>query len=258
MTNLEVKGVWSQYWQKEPNFLPVNPKHDSISTLLLTLVNNLPDSNVTFLDVGSGPGSRTIPILGQKGNIEIILFDQSLKALQLAEKHASELQVKILEINGDAFFLPFKDSSLKCVYSNGVNEHFLDPLRQKLIEEMTRIVEPQGFVAIMVPNRFNPFHSASKFIQERKGAWPFGPQYDFSPSELIKRMEKTGLTKLKIFGVGAFTSWIRMLPRSDQDKFYRSPTPFKIFNELLWKYDAQTSSTVNRYLGREILVLGQK
>ena len=67
----EVKQVWNQYWQKEPNFLPVNPDHDSISALLTTLITNLPDTHLTFLDLGSGPGSRTIPILGQRKNTEI-------------------------------------------------------------------------------------------------------------------------------------------------------------------------------------------
>ena len=254
----EVKQVWNQYWQKEPNFLPVNPDHDSISALLTTLITNLPDTHLTFLDLGSGPGSRTIPILAQRKNTEIILLDQSLKALELAKKHADKKQVKTINVAGDGFTLPFGESQLDCVYSNGVNEHFLDPLRQKLIAEMVRIVKPAGYVSIMVPNKLNPFHSANKMIQEKKGTWPFGPQYDFSPNELLGRMKKAGLIKLKLFGVGAFTSWIRMLPRNEQDKYYHSPTPLKTLSDWLWKHDAQTDSWINRWLGREILVMGQK
>lgn len=253
----EIKNHWRQHWKNEPKFLPTNPVNDSISTLLKTLITNLPSSHITFLDVGSGAGSRTIPILGQRNGAQIILLDQSMEALNLGQEHGYKENVAINSVAADGFRLPLRNGSLDCVFANGVNEHFLDPDRHNLIEEMIRVVKPGGHMAVIVPNKFNIFHTVNKVIQERKGTWPHGPQYDFSPTELLKRMRKTSLTDIKLFGVGAFTSWIRMFPRDQQNQYYQSPTPSEMLNKLLWTLDLDTSLGVNKMFGREILVMGR-
>ena len=58
----EVNRTWDYIWKGKPSFRPVDPEHDSISILTRTLVENLPCNQMTFLDVGSGPGSRSVPI----------------------------------------------------------------------------------------------------------------------------------------------------------------------------------------------------
>lgn len=255
--NSEVNNTWDQLWKQNPSFRPVNTEHDSISILTRTLMDNLPESRMTFLDVGSGPGSRSVPIVGSREGVQLILLDQSRTALELAQGNVSE-QVSAHYVQADGFKLPFADESLNCVFANGVNEHFLDPDRQQLIDEMARVVKPEGYLALMVPNKLNPFHTANKVISEKRGTWKFGPQYDFTPRELQQRMRDAGLDDIKSFGVGAFTSWIRMLPREKQGKHYQAPTPLQHLNNALWKLDAQTGSPINRHFGREILVLGKK
>ncbi|CAN5178520.1 hypothetical protein BH11PAT1_BH11PAT1_3030 [soil metagenome] len=258
MAVAEVNHAWDHIWQQKPAFLPVNIEHDSIGTLIGTLVDALPTSTVTFLDIGSGPGSRTIPIIGSRSDIQLILLDQSSEALSLAKEHANKQGVKASYVRADGFTLPFADASLSCVFANGVNEHFVDPLRQGLITEMTRVTESNGSVAIMVPNKLNPFHTANKRVREMNGTWPFGPQYDFTPTELRERMGRAGLTDITSYGVGTFTSWIRALPKDSQNGFYNAPTPYNWLNNKLWKLDANTTSPLNQALGREILVMGRK
>ncbi|MCL4419006.1 class I SAM-dependent methyltransferase [Patescibacteria group bacterium] len=254
----EVSTVWTRHWQEKPAFVPVDTGHDSISILTRVVVKRLPDDSVTFVDIGSGPGSRTIPIVGGRESLELILLDQSSDALRLAQDHAQDQSVRANYVQADGFRLPLSDSSIGCVFANGLNEHFLDPLRQALINEMVRVSKQDGFVAIIVPNKLNPFHTGNKTLQELRGRWTHGPQYDFTPHELQKRMQLAGLREVELYGVGAFTSWIRLLPRDKQDPFHKSPTPLKLLNQALWSLDANTNSIFNRKFGREILGIGIK
>lgn len=260
MAVAEVNQVWQNIWAEKPSFVPFDPVNDSISVLTRAAVIKLDTGKrITFVDVGAGPGSRTIPVVGADSFINIVLLDQSQEALSLARKHALRLDINSVNfIQADGFTMPFDDGSLECVFANGLNEHFQDPLRQELIEEMARVVAPGGLLALIVPNKWNPFYSRWKITSERNGVWPFGPQFDFDPVELQERMDDCNLFDITLQGVGAFTSWIRMIPRSKQRKFYISPTPSKLLNSLLWKIDTDTSSFINRYFGREILVTGRK
>ena len=258
MASTEVLDAWKKHWQEKPAFVPVDAEHDSISILTRTVVRRLTESSLTFVDIGSGPGSRTIPIVGSQECLNVILLDQSADALQLAEGHAQNQDVRVDYVQADGFRLPFPDNSIGCVFANGLNEYYLDPLRQLFVNEMVRIAKQGGLVAIIVPNKFNPFHTANKKLRELNGTWTHGPQYDFTPQELQGRMQLAGLREVELHGVGALTSWIRLFPRNKQDPFYRSPTPFKLLNETLWSLDANTNLPLNRKFGREILGIGKK
>jgi ubiquinone/menaquinone biosynthesis C-methylase UbiE len=258
MSKAEVGELWNTLWKHNPSFKPNDFTHDTISILTRKIIENLPNSALTFLDIGSGSGSRTIPIVGSYENISLILLDQSYFALKLSQNYAVDSKIQANYIKADGFQLPFPNCSISCVFANGVNEHFLDPLRQNLILEMARVARPGGIVAIIVPNKHNPFHTINKKMDEKRGSWSFGPQYDFTPYELQERMKNAGLLDIKLFGVGFFTSYIRMIPRDKQKNFYKSPTPFAWLNEILWKQDSNIESSVNRNFGREILVFGKK
>ncbi len=259
MLESNVEAVWTSIWSKSPDFAPINSEHDTISILTRNIVRKIGHINeITFLDIGSGPGSRTIPIVGTEQNIKLILLDQSIEALALAQKYSDVNNVKTNYVQADGFQLPFPDNSVECVFANGVNEHFLDPNRQILFEEMKRVAKPDGLIAVIAPNKFNFFHTANKVIAERKGTWQFGPQYDFTPFELKDRAKKTGLKDVEMYGVGAYTSFIRMFPRDTQRSLHKSPTPFSWLNNILWKLDENDTSVLNRIFGREIMVLGKK
>ncbi|MDO8573831.1 MAG: class I SAM-dependent methyltransferase [Candidatus Daviesbacteria bacterium] len=255
----EVPDVWRKYWETKPQFIPVNPKTDTISILTKIVIGKLKDrAGALFLDIGCGPGSRTIPIVGSEPNIKLLLLDQAKNVLNTAKDYASSQNIRGDLILADAFMIPIKDGSIDCVASIGLNEHFSDPARQDLICEMTRVVKPGGILALIVPNKYNLFHTFNKRISEFRGTWAYGPMFDFTPFELRARMEKAGLVDLESYGVGAYTSWIRLMKRENQRKYYVQPTPSSTLNNLLWRLDANTTSVVNRFLGREIMVIGYK
>lgn len=249
---------WENIWADGYVFEPISLQHDTISTLIFTALRQVKDGSGVFLDVGSGPGSRTIPILREFPFLKLVLLDTSQKALTKGKEYASQQNVKANLIRADAFKIPLPDCSVKYVFSNGLNEHFQGDARQQLFDEMVRVAEIGGSVIVITPNKLNPFHSMNKVIQEKRGSWIYGPQYDFNPSELIDRMENAELVDVKEYGVGAFTSWMRLFSRNAQRGIIISPTPIESVNKILHNLDRNVESGINRLFGREIMVIGKK
>ncbi len=256
---VKVQASWDRIWtDRRYLFRPVSLKNDTISVLLARALKTIEKSSGIFLDVGSGPGSRTIPLVGKLGKFRLMLLDNSPKALFEGARYASAKKVKAYFVKGDAFRIPFDSNSIACTFSNGLNEHFDGRDRQELFNEMARVTRRGGVVVIIVPNKLNPFHSLNKMVREKKGSWIYGPQYDFTPSELIRCMEKAGLRHIEEFGAGAFTSWIRLFAREKQQRLVSYPTPFKILNRALHNLDMKVDSAINKKFGREIMVIGKK
>lgn len=255
MAEQVVNHTWNTFWKRSRNFAPVSFDHDTISIITKQVLSRVRRGG-TFVDVGSGPGSRTTPLAA--GTTHITLLDQSAEALHLARDYATSYNKSVSLIEADGFAMPFANNTVDAAFSNGLNEHFLEPARQGLFNEMARIVKPEGIVAVIVPNKLNPFHTANKIVREMTGTWPFGPQYDFTPRELKQKMERAGLADVHMHGVGAFTSWIRLFPRERQTKLHKKPTPSRRVNQILWHLDANTSSPINRQFGREIFAIGVK
>ncbi len=229
---------------------------DTITHLLQLASEGLKlNLDTTVLDVGSGPGYRTRRVFR---DCDLTLLECSETALQQARDDRIEGS-KVTLLQADYFDIPLEDGSVDLLVANGINEHYLDPVRQQLFEELYRIVRPcGGRMALIVPNGLNPFHALWKGIAEQRGTWSFGPQYDFTPAELYARMYHVGFDYLECFGVGAFTSWVRLFPKSLQRELVKNPTPSRRLNELLVNLDSTSTSRSNRYLGREVMVVGYK
>lgn len=257
-TETQLREAWQRIWTDNYVFEPINYKHDTISMLVYTALGKIRETTGVFLDVGSGPGSRTIPSLKEFPQLKLVLLDASQEALAKAKDFAFAKGVHADFVRGDAFEIPLPDCSVECVFSNGFNEHFIGAERQQLFNEMARVAKIGGSIVIITPNKLNPFHTLNKIIQEKRGSWIYGPQYDFIPGELIHRMENAGLSHIEVYGAGAYTSWVRLLPRNVQRGLVISPTPISSINNILHNLDAQVDSKINRLFGREIMVIGRK
>lgn len=63
------------------------------------------------------------------------------------------LQARV--INGSAENLPLKDQSVDLIFCYEVIEHVFDP--EKMLQEIRRVIRPNGCVFITVPNRWAPY-----------------------------------------------------------------------------------------------------
>ncbi len=95
------------------------------------------------LDVATGKGEfiSTIRYLAGEG-IQITGVDKSSRILELSRKQYPEVEL----IEGDAYHLPFADKSFDLVCLSNSLHHFQEP--EKVVSEMKRVVQPDGYILI--------------------------------------------------------------------------------------------------------------
>lgn len=105
--------------------------------------------NATVVDFGCGSGVFS-QLLHQRG-YQCIGLDLSEKLLQGAKSQHPMLEF----LQGDVEALPFQDNSLDAIVLSCLLHHLPDPKR--CIEEVFRVLKPQGKAVAFDPNRLNPF-----------------------------------------------------------------------------------------------------
>ncbi|MBU2578314.1 MAG: class I SAM-dependent methyltransferase [Patescibacteria group bacterium] len=86
--------------------------------------------------------------------IQCTLIDNNDTVLEYARWIFGTEPIKI--IKGDAKDLPVEDNKYDLVCSSGLIEHFDDGEIKKILSEMRRVIRPNGYVFIAVPNFFSP------------------------------------------------------------------------------------------------------
>lgn len=122
---------------------------------LTVFINNIMFKNKfkDILEAGSGSGKATILL---DNSFSKTLLDISSIALKYATYLAEKFGCKnIKNIEGDIFKMPFKSESFDFVWNIGVIEHYnLDQI-EHIIEEMVRVCNKNGIVAIGMPNFYS-------------------------------------------------------------------------------------------------------
>ena len=96
-----------------------------------------------ILNAGCGPGTEAIA-LAQMG-FEVTAFDFSPQMLEATRAHASEYEVQLETVEGDAEHLPFPDGSFDYVVSNYMMWAVPNP--QNAINEFHRVLKNDGILA---------------------------------------------------------------------------------------------------------------
>jgi SAM-dependent methyltransferase len=99
---------------------------------------------------------------------------------------------------GDLRSLSFADGTFDVVFSQGVLEHFPDPV--PAITEQARIVTSNGFLIVDVPQKYN-LYTLWKGYLLRQGRWAYGWETQYSPGELKHLGVRCGLQPV---GVGSW------------------------------------------------------
>ncbi len=256
--------VWEDLWRvREPRLIPIET--DGPSRLTAFIIDQLQVSSPhfrpqTMIEVGSGPGSRSIQ-LAKKYALSLCLLDNSFNALNL---HAKPLSKKVDNgnftycVQGSMLEAPFPDNSFDISFAYGPHDHFFGTDRQLAFDEMYRITSEGGIGITIVPSQLNPFWTAEMIQKVWQDTWEFGPTKFFTPKELTTRMENAGYNNVQLYGASFFTSWLRLLPKSEQVKRYDKPTSFGNLNDWLAEKNLDFESFLNRYLGGDIMALGVK
>ena len=122
---------------------------------------------------------------------------------------------------GDATSLPFPTGSFDVVVSFSAIEHIPDATdRQQVFRETARILKPQGYFVVTVPNRWNiPWNRWSNRAM-KEGTTEFGYGYNYSPRELKRCLQQTGFETLQFSS--DFRLPYRILPVNLADDVFRT------------------------------------
>lgn len=109
---------------------------------IFEFMNQLP-GNSRILNLGSGSG----------------LFDHKIKIPMLNLDVISNNRTHVV---ADGHFLPFKDDSFDCVFSNAVLEHVRKPW--EVAREMERVTKPGGYIIVNLPF-LNTIHDEEDYFR---------------------------------------------------------------------------------------------
>ncbi len=255
MTNSDILGYWNNLWTKDDYYAnhDILAVDDGISKLLNRALEGA-KSGQAIAEIGSGPGTRSIPLAKEK-SLKLTLFDVLESAHKLAEMRAKRYGIDCAYVLSDARSIKCGDNSFDYVFSNGVNEHFFGNDRSKVFEEMYRLTKPNGRTIVIVPNKLG-VSSLEQLGQTILGRWVFGPTDFFTPGELKKYMEQLGFKKIEMYGVSVLTSVVRLFPTKLRRKIFQSKNLWHCWAHLPGNFSLQ--SFLNLNFGEEIMAVGYK
>jgi len=157
---------------------------------------------VRVLEVGCGTAIDSYLLAAQfaTSKVEFVATDIAPEALAVAGALASHFPVPIRLECHDAFQLGFPDRHFDLVFSQGVLEHFADPL--PALREQRRVLRPSGLLLVDVPQKYN-LYTLYKRPRVRRGTWRYGWETEYSPRELRRLGQALGLELVDMFGYGS-------------------------------------------------------
>lgn len=177
-------------------------------------VLRLPEANdKTFLDLGCNWGRWCIAA-ARKG-YHVVGIDPSLGAILAARRVAKQLGLSIQYLVADARHLPFRPSRFETVFSYSVLQHLSKDNVKRVLEEVARVLEPNGTSLIQMPNFLGVRclqHQAMRGFREARN---FEVRYWSLPELRRTFADKIGETSVSVdcyFGLGLQKSDIDLMP----------------------------------------------
>jgi SAM-dependent methyltransferase len=139
------------------------------------------DRTVRFLEVGCGTALDTCLLAQRRPLARAAAADLSHEAMTVAKRYAAEMNVRVELLAGDLRTLPFLDAEFDLVFSQGVLEHFGDPM--PAVHEQVRVLKAGGVLVVDVPQKFN-WYTLAKRRAMREGKWPWGWETEYTVGDL--------------------------------------------------------------------------
>lgn len=167
-------------WDREYEKLRFNDLHELRASVIADkikfdyLLEIVQKKQVGKLSLEVGCGSARMSVWLATNGFEAVIIDYSKKALELARINYARHGVRGHAVLGDAYHLPFRESTFNILLSTGLLEHFKNPL--PIIEEMIRTLKLEGlFYSDIHSKKYHPITlvhrllSGSKISEENWG-----------------------------------------------------------------------------------------
>ncbi len=153
------------------------------------------------LEVGCG-SAIDAHVLAMDRRLYVIGLDREMAAIGVARKISAYFTGKPVFVVGCAMNLSFRDEAFDVVFSQGLLEHFRDPM--PVLLEQVRVLKPLGYLIVDVPQKYAGLgiYSIRKQLKIKKGTWPWGWETQYSYPELKRTGSALGLVPLGVGGYG--------------------------------------------------------
>jgi ubiquinone/menaquinone biosynthesis C-methylase UbiE len=232
--------VWEPWLEKgdyQADFAMRRLNRQRFYQLIARYVKN----NARVLEVGCGTGIDTNLLAAEFKQAKFYATDISAKGVLLANRISGQLGNGICFVQGDINRLHFKDGAFDVIFSQGVLEHFPEPVR--VIKEQARVLKDEGVLIISVPQKYTAYTLMKKIKLYRK-TWEWEWETEYSHRGLKKLGSECGLKEIEAVGYQYWRSWWEpaWVLRDFYDKFHRripfeNKTPFskiKKHYDRLW------------------------
>ncbi len=200
--SVQFDAIWQKY---QP---PADPqayarRHGEVRRVLHAVFDRALDATggpaPRTLEIGCGTALDSCLLALRRPGLHAVASDYSPPALEVARAFASSVGAAIEVAPADATALPFADAGFDLVFSQGVMEHFPDPLPG--MREQYRVTKPGGHVVVDVPQTF-ALYTIAKQVRQWQGRWPWGWETQYSPIRLARLGRAAGLLPVAFAGYG--------------------------------------------------------
>lgn len=203
MNKVYYDNIWQEWLRKKDLPLEISRHIERYRPLKEEILKNLEiicknRKIVRILEAGCGTGIMSY-LLSENKDVEAYGVDISEKSIDLAQKIGIHFKGKVNFSVADVRHLEFEDRYFDIVFSQGLLEHFKNPLQ--VIAEESRVLRKNGILIIDVPQKYN-LYTYRKHIKMKKGIWPWGWETEFSFRQLKKMGDSAGMIVIGVRGYG--------------------------------------------------------
>ncbi|MFP4115763.1 MAG: class I SAM-dependent methyltransferase [Candidatus Aenigmatarchaeota archaeon] len=175
--------LWEEFWKSENKLLSFFRSSIFNRVVAADLRSYLKDGDNKILEVGCGNGS----ILDHLEKWTDSSIGVDVVTVPFSESNGVDF------VKGDAFELPFKESSFDLVFSQGLLEHFKDP--RPILRERIRVLKNRGYAVTFMPSE----NTASEFLLEKSKIPPLSYLWPWKDRHYLLSMKEFRRLLFKLF-----------------------------------------------------------
>lgn len=200
--------VWSRCWMKwtsKQDFSEDIQQHLQERKVLYSFMreglSGLTGKTSKVLEVGCGSAIDSY-LLAEDEKLETYGVDRSEEAIKVATRVSRHFSRTPTFVTCDATNLSFPEETFDIVFSQGLIEHFKDPLPP--LKEQVRVLKSPGYLIVDVPQKYAGLglYSLRKHWKINRGTWEWGWETEYSYLELKKLGRSLGLASVCVGGYG--------------------------------------------------------
>lgn len=205
------KQNWENFWDAKADTKEVYANTPRIRDNLL---RHIDVRGKRILEVGAGTGRDSL-FMARDG-ASLFMLDYSMNSLRIIRAAIPKGEA-MHAVGGDAFTLPFRESTFDVVFHQGLLEHFREPAATNLLRENIRVLRPGGLLVVDVPQRWHVY-TVIKHALIAANAWFAGWEREFSTPELRKILQDLGLRVVDAYGEWMYPSLAYRMTREAASK----------------------------------------